>query len=302
MPHPDSRPAPLSNLPQAGKPSALDLTESTAAADECDGTSHRDSRKDLKEVPGGIVQEEDALDGKEGAEEDCVGKGCRLESSREVVQVDAEDQPLYQRRISPPSMRQQRRTTYHSAQNRKGSKHQSEEDQGDDQGRTLSIGLEDVMDLRKLSVARRLDGGHRLVGVPGHRQLECSSVVGVGLAKGSDQDSRIKGLGDGKELNGQVLLGLACTSALFHPVQSCGISTDQLNSGFAIILHAEGVGDIQSGLRVLEKEENLVRAFGGAAFLGCQSHLQGVGRSEGDRLGESFVVGNSVNGTSRLAF
>lgn len=38
-----------------------------------------------------------------------------------------------------------------------------------------------------------------------------------------------------------------------------------------------------------------MRAFSGAAFAGCESHLQGVGTSEGDGLGEGLVVRNTVN-------
>ena len=83
-------------LPESGKPSALDLAQSTAAADECDGSDHCDSREDLEQSPGSIVQEEDALDGEKGAKEHDVRNRSRLQGGRQVVDVDTEEEPLEQ--------------------------------------------------------------------------------------------------------------------------------------------------------------------------------------------------------------
>jgi hypothetical protein len=79
---------------EASKASTLDFTKGTASADERDSSSGRDSRKDLEQCPGSIVQEEDAFDGKKRAKEDSVRKRCRLDSRREMADIGAEVQPL----------------------------------------------------------------------------------------------------------------------------------------------------------------------------------------------------------------
>lgn len=71
-----------------------------------------------------------------------------------------------------------------------------------------------MVDLRKLSIPRNLDGRDGLIGVTGHIQLEGSSIVCGRLAEGSDQESGLKRLGGGKELDGKVFLGLKYTSAV----------------------------------------------------------------------------------------
>lgn len=88
--------SPVLRLPESGKPSALDFTQSAATADECDGSGHCDGREDLEESPRTIVQEEDALDGEEGAKEHNVRDRSRLQGGRQVVDVDAEEEPLEQ--------------------------------------------------------------------------------------------------------------------------------------------------------------------------------------------------------------
>lgn len=71
-----------------------------------------------------------------------------------------------------------------------------------------------MVDLRKLSVTRNLNGRDGLIGVTGHSQLEGSTIVCGRLAEGSDQESCLKRFGGGKELDGKVFLGLKYTSAV----------------------------------------------------------------------------------------
>jgi hypothetical protein len=79
---------------EASKASTLNFTKGTASANEGDSSSSSDSRKDLEQIPGSIVQEKDALNGEERAKEDGVRKRRRLDRCREMADIGAEVEPL----------------------------------------------------------------------------------------------------------------------------------------------------------------------------------------------------------------
>lgn len=71
--------------------------------------------------------------------------------------------------------------------------------------------------------------------------------------------------------------------------------THQIQPRLAIILDAKRVGNIQSSLRVLEKQKDLMRPSCGSSFLGGERHAEGIQASERDWTGEGFVVGDPIN-------
>lgn len=72
----------------------MDLAERAAAAKECDHASSCRSGQGLEQVPGRVVEEEDALEGNQRAEEEGMGKGSVLERGGKVVDIGAEQEPL----------------------------------------------------------------------------------------------------------------------------------------------------------------------------------------------------------------
>lgn len=82
------------SLPLASKATALDLAEGLGAAEEDGDADDADDGQGLEQVPGAVVEEEDALHGDDGAEEGGVGDGGRAEGLGEVVEVGAEREPL----------------------------------------------------------------------------------------------------------------------------------------------------------------------------------------------------------------
>lgn len=97
---------------------------------------------------------------------------------------------------------------------------------------------------------------------------------------------------EGEELNRELLLGLDGTSVslLLIPKHDSQVAY-QLYSGFSILLDAERIGDVQTTLGILEKEECLVWSLCGASFLRSQDDAQCIGAGEyngfGQRLGRS---------------
>jgi len=98
--------------------------------------------------------------------------------------------------------------SYHAGQNREGSNDHGHEGQGDDDCRVARVIPEDVVDLGQFAVPRGLDGrnGHVRVTVDG--QLEDRVVVWLRAAKRSDDHACVDGIGEVKELERKLLLGL----------------------------------------------------------------------------------------------
>lgn len=100
----------------------------------------------------------------------------------------------------------------------------------------------------------------------------------------------VDGFIEGEELNRELLLGLdgASVSLLLIPNHNSQAAY-QFYSGFPILLDGERIGDVQTTLGILEKEECLVWSLCGASFLCSQDDAQCIGAGEyngfGQRLG-----------------
>lgn len=84
----------MSQLPETGLSSTLDFAQRATATDKSDGTSQGNSREQLEDVPGGVVQEEGALDGDQRSQEDSVRQRSRFQCGGKVVEVDTQEEPL----------------------------------------------------------------------------------------------------------------------------------------------------------------------------------------------------------------
>lgn len=96
--------------------------------------------------------------------------------------------------------------THQSGQSEKNCEHK---DGGDNLGRRLGIGLEDMVDLRLRDVA--LGCGwerERYGGVASDFEVEDVLVNRCGGAEGCEDDRSLRRFGGGQELEGEVLLGL----------------------------------------------------------------------------------------------
>ena len=98
--------------------------------------------------------------------------------------------------------------THQDCQNRESSKHGADKGKRNHNGRALRIAVEDVVDFRKLAVSRGLNRRDRNIRVAGDQQRERSSIVSLRAAERADKESCVDGLGNGKELNRKVFLGL----------------------------------------------------------------------------------------------
>jgi hypothetical protein len=79
---------------ETSKAATLHLTECAASTDKCDRADSGHSGENLKQVPRGIVEEEDSLEGDQRSEEYSVRKRGGLESSGKVADVSTEKEPL----------------------------------------------------------------------------------------------------------------------------------------------------------------------------------------------------------------
>ena len=103
----------LDRLALASEASALNLTQCAATAHECDRTSHTYSGEDLEQVPGCVVEEENALEGDKRSKEDGVGERCRLEGGGKMVDIGTEEEPLKDISIAPNRLYQQKNLPVH---------------------------------------------------------------------------------------------------------------------------------------------------------------------------------------------
>lgn len=87
-------------LPKSCESSSLNLTQCAAATDKRNGTSSGDSGKQLEDVPGGIVQEEDSLNRDQRSEEEGMRHRGGFESGRKMVEVNTKEEPLTQGQYS----------------------------------------------------------------------------------------------------------------------------------------------------------------------------------------------------------
>lgn len=172
----------MTHLPETRKSPSLNLTQCTATTDKCNSTSRSNGGEQLEDVPRGIVQEEDSFDRNQGSEEDSVGNRSGLECGREMVEVNAEEEPLEQISINPTG-ENRFSSTHHARQNRKSSQGHSQETKCNSNRWVLGVPLENVMDFGQLAVSRHLDRWDWFVGVAGNRQLERGLIVGFRGAK-----------------------------------------------------------------------------------------------------------------------
>lgn len=134
--------------------------------------------------------------------------GSGLECGMEMVEVNTKEEPLEQISINPTG-ENRLSSTHHTRENRKSSQSHSQETKCNSNRWVLGVPLENVMDLGQLAVSRHLDRRDWFVGVAGNRQLECGLIVGFRGAKGSDEETSVDRLGEGEELNREVLLSLS---------------------------------------------------------------------------------------------
>lgn len=157
-------------LPESCKSSVLHLTQCTTTTNECDSTSRGNGGKQLEKVPGCIVQEESSFDRDQRAEEDRVGNRGGFECGREMVEIDAEEEPLEEDKMYEYQVDRQLRhfvcSTYRNPQNWKGDQSQGQEGKSDGDRWVFGVFLEDVVDFGQLAVSRHLDRRDRFVGVP----------------------------------------------------------------------------------------------------------------------------------------
>lgn len=100
-----------------------------------------------------------------------MGNRGGFERGREMVEIDAEEEPLKQRRNEYQVDHQLRLfffvgSTYRHPQNGKSNQSQGQEGKSDDNGRVFGVLLEYVVDFGQLAVSRHLDRRDRFVGVP----------------------------------------------------------------------------------------------------------------------------------------
>lgn len=139
----------------------------------------------------GVIEEEDPLDDEQRSQEHRMGGGSRLEGSRQMIEVHANVEPLRDKSETGHIDPWGGKKTHQATQDWKGSQHHSNKGQSHDNGRTLRIGLEDVVNLGESAVSRDFDGRKRLVGVAGDSQLEGSFIVCLSAAEGADEESGI---------------------------------------------------------------------------------------------------------------
>ena len=142
-----------------------------------------------------------------------MGNRGGFECGREMVEIDAEEEPLEKDKMCKYQVDCQLRglvcSTYRNPQNWKGDQSQGQEGKSDGDRWVFGVFLEDVVDFRQLAVSRHLDRRDRFVGVPVDRELKRKLIVGLRTTKGSNEESSINRLGERKELNGEVLLRLS---------------------------------------------------------------------------------------------
>jgi len=85
-----------SSLPR--KPSTLHLTQRLRAAQNGDDGDHANGRQHLEQVPAAVVKEEDALHRNDRAEKDGMGDRRGTERLGEVIEVRAEEEPLFSKK------------------------------------------------------------------------------------------------------------------------------------------------------------------------------------------------------------
>lgn len=80
--------------PETSQPTFLDLCQGSAATDVRDSAQGTQHRKSLEQVPGGVVQEEDAFNSDDGAEKEAVRHRRIGERVGQLGEVSANLKPL----------------------------------------------------------------------------------------------------------------------------------------------------------------------------------------------------------------
>lgn len=195
-------------LPETSKATALYFTQRTATTNECDRTGSCHRGQDLEQVPGSVVEEENTLDSGQGGKEDGVRNRSGLESSREVVEVDAEEEPLEAISYLVHADSTSCVYSYQASENRESSENSTDKSEGDDDGRVGRVILKGVVDLWELSISGGLRGGNGDVDITFNSELENGVIVGIRAAKSTNDNASVDGLGESEELEGEFLLGL----------------------------------------------------------------------------------------------
>lgn len=236
-----------------------------AAADVSHNTDGGGGRERLEEVPGGIVQEEDALQRNDGSKEEAMRHGSGAESLGGVGDVGTQHGPG-------------------AEEDGQGCNDGGGEDEGDNLGRVARVVLEDVVDLCLLAVANgRVGEGEGHVGVALDVEVEDLRLVGGGGAEGTDDERGLDRGGAGEELDGEVLVRLSRWRQRVVVPRDVG-ETYQLDLALAVVLNAQGERVLQTSGRLGEGQESLVRALGLLAFDGGEDDLQSVLGAQNDGL------------------
>lgn len=173
-----------------------------------------------------------------------MGNRSGLECGREMVEVNAEEEPLEQISINPTG-ENRLSSTYHTREDRNSSQSHAQETKCNSNRWVLGVLLEDMVDLGQLAVPRHLNCRDWFVGVAGNQQLERGLIVCFRGAKGSNEETGVNRLGKGKELDREVLLGLSSGMSATAPgggiTLVVAVGTHQIYSRLAIVLHIKRV-------------------------------------------------------------
>lgn len=118
-----------------------------------------------------------------------MGEGSSFECSGQVVDVGAEEEPLWRNVLAVCCVGTGKcRASYHASENWSSSDDHGYKGQSDHDWWAGSRVLEDVVDLGLLAIALGFDGRHGLLGVAVERQLENRAIVGIGVAETTDDN------------------------------------------------------------------------------------------------------------------
>lgn len=178
------------DLAQSCQSPSLNLAQCTATAEESNSTNHTRCRQHLEKVPAGVVQEENALHCENAAKEKGVRDGVTAHGFSKVVEVGAKKEPGADK-------------YWQSGNNSKG------EDRRDDLGWRLGVVAENVVDLRKSTVAQRcIWSCDNSFGVTSNLDVQDFAVVRCGGAKRGNDDLGLERLLGCEKLVWEVLLCL----------------------------------------------------------------------------------------------
>lgn len=98
--------------------------------------------------------------------------------------------------------------TYQASQDGEGSDYSTNKSQSYHNGRVGGVILEDVVNLRQLSISRSFGGRDGDVDIALDRKLKDGVIIGLRATEATNYDASVNGIGESQELEGEFFLGL----------------------------------------------------------------------------------------------